>query len=174
MKKSTVKLLSLSIALCGILISKTIFAQTTYSIPNSGCSTCNDGAYGPVDICDGEFTAEADIFPGSSLTYGTVSKIAYDQITGSQSNVPIKIYMASTSATAFSSGGSWSSVISGATLVFSGNVSFTSSGWKTITLTTPFNYSSGNLEVMIETDWGTTTTCSNNPNFYYYTASGNI
>jgi hypothetical protein len=168
------KFLGLSAALFLLLLSNISFSQTVYSIPSSTCSSCQDGAYGPVDICDGEYTAEADIFPSSSLTYGTVTKIAYDQISGSQSNVPVKIYMMNTSATAFSSGSSWSSVISGATLVFSGNVSFTSSGWKTITLTTPFNYSSGNLQVMIETDWGTTTTCSNNPIFYYYTASSNI
>ncbi|MGP8214635.1 MAG: hypothetical protein ACLQQ4_03640, partial [Bacteroidia bacterium] len=61
----------------------------------------------------------------------------------------------------------------GATLVYSGSFSFTSTGWVTITLSTPFNYSSGNLEVMIETDWGSSTICTGNPVFAYYQASGN-
>ncbi len=167
------KFLCLSVTLCLLLFTKAGFAQTVYSIPSTTCSSCQDGAYGPVDICDGKYTAEADIFPSSSLVYGSVTKIAYDQIQGSASNVPIKIYMMNTSSTT-QSATTWSSALSGATLVFSGNVSFSSSGWNTITLNTPFTYSSGNLEVLIETDWGNTTVCTGNPLFYYYTASGNI
>ncbi|MGP8215756.1 MAG: hypothetical protein ACLQQ4_09360, partial [Bacteroidia bacterium] len=126
----------------GLLLAKNASSQTTYSIPNSGCTTCDDGAYGPVDICNAKYTAEADIFPSSSLTFGTVTKMAYYQESGSQSSIPIKIYMASSTASTFSSDGEWSSVISGATLVYSGSFSFTSTGWVTITLSTPFNYSS--------------------------------
>ncbi len=174
MKKIYLKLFSLSaVLLLSLLFSKSSFAQTTYSIPNSTCSSCLSAAYGPIDICDGKYTAEADIFPSSSLTFGTVTKIAYYQLSGSQSNIPIKIYMASTTASTFGSDGSWSSVISGATEVYSGNFSCTSTGWETITLSTPFNYSSGNLEIMIETDWGTSTICSGNPEFAYYNSSGN-
>lgn len=173
MKKNTLRLIGFGLALGSIIISKSIIAQTVYSVPSSVCTGCSDGAYGPVDICDGKYTAEADIFPASSLTYGSVTKIAYDQIQGSASNVPIKIYMMNSSASIFSAAGSWSSALSGSTLVYSGNISFSSAGWNTITLTTPFTYSSGNLEVLIETDWGTTTVCTGNPVFYYYTASGN-
>ena len=134
MKRITLICIGLTLALCGF---KTATAQTTYSVPNSTCSSCYNGAYGPIDVCDGKYTAEADLFPSSSLTYGSVTKIAYYQLSGSQSNVPIKIYMANSSASTFSSDGTWSSVISGATLVYSGNVSFSSTGWETITLTTP-------------------------------------
>ncbi len=172
MKNSTLRFISISLALCSLLFSKTDFAQTTYSLPSSSCSSCSNGTYAPVDICDAKYTAEACIYPSSSLAFGTISTVAFDQISGSQTSIPVKIYMKSTSSSTLSAG-SWTSATSGATLVYSGNVSFTSSGWHTVTLGTNFTYSSNNLEILVECDWGTTVTCANNPILYYYTVSGN-
>jgi hypothetical protein len=69
-------------------------------------------------------------------------------------NAPTTIYMKTTAATTFTAG-TFASEISGATTVFNGTItgaSLVAGQFNCYTLTTPFNYTSGNLAVYVQTD----------------------
>src|ERR1043165_5150236 len=154
------------LVLCVLLIAGEItHAQTVYTTPG----TNNNGNYPPADIFSAKWTATAFIFPSSSLSSGTISTIGFyvwSSGTTAQS-IPIKIYLKSIAASTLTAG-TWTNAISGATPVFTGNVTFSPTGWKTINLSTTFSYSTAsNLEVLVECDWATTTTNANAPIFGY-------
>ncbi|MDD3234707.1 MAG: BNR-repeat neuraminidase N-terminal domain-containing protein [Candidatus Cloacimonetes bacterium] len=90
---------------------------------------------------------------GSTL----IESISWSLASVSYINTPIKIYM-KTSFSTLSGASSWQSLISGATLVYTGNFQQFSTGWKNIMLNTNFNYltTNGYLMVMVESDYGST------------------
>jgi hypothetical protein len=80
---------------------------------------------------------------------GTISKIAWDiATTQSTRSATVNIYLKTTTATTAST----SLLTTGMTHVFSGTYLPNTAGWRDFTLSTPFNYSSGNLEVFVETN----------------------
>lgn len=79
-----------------------------------------------------------------------------------------KIYVRHTSATSHAD--KYYPTTTGFTLVYDGSITFGTSGWKTITLTTPFDYNgTSNLEVLIESRDGSTFTSAVQSR---YTSSG--
>jgi C1A family cysteine protease len=100
---------------------------------------------------------------------GIISSLAFKVATAKTSSASVKIYIKTTTATTITAG-TWASQISGATTVYTGTLSFSATGWKTITLSTPFNYTGNNLLVLIETNYGGTGT-SSYPYFYYTSAT---
>lgn len=103
---------------------------------------------------------------------GTISKIAF-YVGNSPSAYTMNnqiIYMKHTSASAFSNntyGGT-----SGYTQVFNGTITYNGSGWKEITLSTPFSYNgTDNLDVLFENRDGSW--ASGFPSFNYTSVSGN-
>jgi hypothetical protein len=85
--------------------------------------------------------------------------------------MPCKIYLKTTSATTVPIT-TWSNMVSGATLVFDQTVNFAGLGWKDF-VTSTFNYTSGNLLVLTEANYGSEG--YNTPPFFrYHTANGMI
>lgn len=88
---------------------------------------------------------------------GTIEKIGfqYGYTTGMSSKTNVKIYMANTTRSSFASGAVSECVTTGLTLVYSGALNCSGSGtWNDFTLSTPFNYSGGNLLVVVDDNSG--------------------
>ncbi|HPB24550.1 MAG TPA: GEVED domain-containing protein, partial [Bacteroidales bacterium] len=119
------------------------------------------------------YTRSAAIYQASEInTYGQILSLEWYVSTATATSCPVKIYLKSTTSSTFASGSTWASLISGATLVYDNTNSFSTVGWKLITLTTPFMYSSGNLMVLCEANYGGTGT-STYPSFQYTSTSPN-
>lgn len=115
------------------------------------------------------YERDAALYLSSEIgTTGTVQSLAWYVGTGQTTAAPVTIRMATTTATTLTAS-TWATMITGATTVYNASTSFTTAGWKTITLTSPYTYSSGNLLVLIETSYGNTGATSY-PNFRYSTA----
>ena len=73
---------------------------------------------------------------------GSITKLAFYVNTGQNSNRNIRIYLNHTSSTAFEydNGYYYTQALDESYLVYSGNQNFNNTGWKTITLDTPFAY----------------------------------
>src|SRR5690606_37509025 len=85
---------------------------------------------------------------------GTINAVDWYANTAGLGSRPIKIYLKEVTVTEHpSSMGSWATEISGATLVYDGAVS-PIAGWNKFYLHTPFNYTGGNLKVMVEANYG--------------------
>ena len=91
---------------------------------------------------------------------GTITAIAYEcgQVPTTAWNQPqVTIYMANTSMTAAANNNDWLQA-STMTQVYSGtNAEATAVGWHTITLSTPFEYTGGNLAIVISKNGATGT-----------------
>lgn len=105
---------------------------------------------------------------------GTITAIAFQVANSKPATRTIDIYMSHTSTSSFSGTSAWISQ-STSYRVFSGSVSFQSSGWTTITLDTPFEYDgTSNLLLTVDDNTGTYISgSSNNPSFYVYSTSSN-
>ncbi len=105
---------------------------------------------------------------------GTITKIAFKVSNSKSTTRTLDVYLKHTTKTAFSSQTGWETVSSG-DKVFSGSVAFQSSGWTTITLTTPFEYDgTSNLVVCVDDNTGSYVSSSNNsPKFYVYSTGAN-
>jgi hypothetical protein len=91
---------------------------------------------------------------------GTITQVGFyvDALNGPALSTPVVIKMKTTTASTLSAN-NYSSESSGSTTVWSGNItsSMLSVGaWVTIILNAPFNYSTNNLLVFVETNYGTT------------------
>jgi len=104
---------------------------------------------------------------------GTITKVAFKVSNSKSATRNIDLYLKHTSKTAFSSGTDWATC-SNNDKVFSGSVTFNSSGWTTITLATPFEYDGeSNLLVCMDDNTGSYVSSSNTPKFYVYSTSAN-
>ncbi|HNW88659.1 MAG TPA: GEVED domain-containing protein [Bacteroidales bacterium] len=119
------------------------------------------------------YTRSASIYQSSEINAnGQILSLEWYVSTAAATNCPIKIYLKTTTSSTFASGSTWASLISGATLVYDNTNSFSTVGWKLITLTTPFNYTSGNLMVLCEANYGGTG-ISTYPSFQYTSTTPN-
>jgi len=101
---------------------------------------------------------------------GTVQKLSWNVAQSSTNAVPVKIYM-KTTTTSSHTASTWASISTDANLVYQGNIIFSTTGWNTITLNTPFSYGSNNLMVLIEANYGGDGV-SSYPRFYYSSSTG--
>ena len=144
------------------------YSQTTVTIGTGISAT----GYYPIDRYY-NYSVWEGIYLSSELTYsGTISELKfYKNATDGGSNITaLTVYMKQTTATSLGDG-SWST--SGYTQVFSGTLTNgTSAGWKTFSLSSPFNYSNGsNLSILIVHNYQYYT--SNYPLWRYTTVSPN-
>ncbi len=88
---------------------------------------------------------------GGANTYSTISY--YVEATGTDRN-PVVIYMGETNKSSFSNSSDWVPA-SSLTQVYSGNLVTSQTGWQTVVLDIPFNYTgNGNLIVMFDNNDG--------------------
>ena len=102
---------------------------------------------------------------------GTISSISFYSSASKNITRALDIYMKNTDKTAFGNSTDWENV---STLyrVFSGNVSFNTSGWTTINLSTPFEYDGvSNLLICVDDHTGKGLDSYNR--FYTYTTGSN-
>lgn len=90
---------------------------------------------------------------GSFGSYGMmINTLAWNVGTADQTTCPSKIYLRSTGSSTLSAV-TWASLISNATLVYDASTNFTTAGWRTIDIA-DFTYTTGNLMVLCETNYG--------------------
>jgi hypothetical protein len=100
------------------------------------------------------FSRSASLYQQSEVgSYGYIKQIKWKVTTASTVTIPVKIYMKSYSAQSMVSD-TWLNLTSNAQLVFDDTITFNSTGWKTVTLETPFYYNSGNMMVLCEENIG--------------------
>ena len=113
------------------------------------------------------YTRSASIYTSTEIgSTGIITTLAWYVSTAAAASCPIVIYLKTTTSSTFTSS-TWASLTTGATLVYSGTRSFSTTGWNTITLSTPFNYTGSNLMVLCEANYGGGGT-SPYPYFYRY------
>ncbi len=132
-----------------------IHAQTTVTI---GTGTSSDYS-NPFETYF-NYGWSSQLYLASELgAAGTINSIAY-YVTNSSSSYTLdnqKIYVRQTSLSSFPDKNY--PTTTGFTLVYSGSITFGTSGWKTISFTTPFSYNgTDNLEVLVESRDGSTFT----------------
>lgn len=121
------------------------------------------------------YERSASIYRSSEInTSGNITRLDWycTQTVGSSSAAPTRIFLIHTALSSFTSTGfSWSSMISNATLVYQANLYAGNSGWAGVNLQTPFFYNgTGNLMVLVETNYGGNGT-STYPLFRYSSSS---
>jgi hypothetical protein len=122
-----------------------------------------------------KYSLTQQIFTASEIgSEGTITAIAFKVSNSKSTTRTLDVYLKHTTKTAFTSQTGWETVSSG-DKVFSGSVAFQSSGWTTITLTTPFEYDgTSNLVVCVDDNTGSYVSSSNNsPKFYVYSTGAN-
>ncbi len=136
----------------------------------------------PICKSTAKWSSSSMLYPASGFNggngFGTIQKVGYycDGAFFSGNSIPIKIWIGTVpTGTTTLAGSTWTAATSGATLVYSGNFNQGGAGgWCDITLTTPFTWSSGNIVVFVENDWGALTTVVGDPNWDYNTSTGNV
>lgn len=114
------------------------------------------------------YTRSASLFTAAEVGSPTViTQLSWNISTAQTTNIPVKIYLATTTATTLTAS-TWASLIASATLVYDATTSFTPTGWKTFDIT-DYIYCTDNLLVLCEANYGGTGTTS--PSFYYTTAT---
>jgi hypothetical protein len=103
------------------------------------------------------YTRNAAFYTASEIgTSGTITSIGWNiNKIWSNGDGPVKIYLKDNAG--ILSSDTWANIKNGATLVYNNTVTFPTSAnntWFTINLTTPFNYTSGNLLVLVESNYG--------------------
>ena len=117
--------------------------------------------YGPMSHWYG-YQRHADIYLASEIGVSNVSisAIEYQRMTttGTNAVAPAKVFMRTTTASTVSGTNAWNSATytGGLTALYNASADFhgTTTGWKMITLTTPFTYTSDNLMVMVYDAYG--------------------
>ena len=104
---------------------------------------------------------------------GTITAISFKVSNAKSTTRTLAVYMKHTTKTAFTSKKGWEAV-SSSNLVYSGSVTFSASGWTTITLSTPFEYNgTNNLLLAVDDNTGSYVSSSNSPKFYVYSTGAN-
>ncbi|MCX6230258.1 MAG: GEVED domain-containing protein, partial [Bacteroidetes bacterium] len=113
-----------------------------------------------------DYTKSASLYLATNINkFGLITSLAWNVSTAQPTTtIPIRIYIKQTTSTVMTAD-SWANLINGATLVYDGTQIFSATGWKTIALTTPFSYNSGNLLVLCEANNGVAASVT--PSFYY-------
>ncbi len=107
----------------------------------------------PFDIYYG-YSRSASVYKASEIGgHGLINQLQFQVATTSTTSVPLKIYLKSASSETMSSE-NWASLTSGAVLVYDASLVFDQAGWKNISLTTPYNFATGNLMILCEGNYG--------------------
>ncbi|MFZ4522614.1 MAG: hypothetical protein ACOYNC_12970, partial [Bacteroidales bacterium] len=131
------------ICLMVLLLSRALWSQTTVTI-----GTATDTQKQPFGMYYG-YERSAAVYTGS---FGYITDLGWYVGTAYPVSCPIKIYLKPTSATTLTVS-TWSTMISGATLVFNGTLSFSSTGWQTIDIA-DFASTNTSIQVLCETSYG--------------------
>lgn len=148
------------------------FSQHTIITPVDGSTSSARYAVCYEWRATGAYSLYQHIYKQSLINYsGRIEKIELEHTGTSGSITNMKIYMGETSKSSFSSTGDW--VNSGLTLVYDGTIT-TSSGWNTITLTTPFNYTNSNNLILVFHQHNGTTVNNSSAVHVYGAADPNV
>lgn len=99
------------------------------------------------------YERSASLYLSSEIgTPKTILELGWYVSNTSAATIPTKIYLKKTSSETLT-GNTWANMISGATLVYEGNLQFNSTGWKTIEID-DFIYDENNLLILCETNYG--------------------
>ncbi len=117
---------------------------------SSGTSTFDHSAYNY--LYEATELALAGLPTGASITGIAWNKVSQDSLVGS-GTASFKVYMKSSASSNLTSGSTWGSALSGATLVDSvvfspSGLDWGKSGWKYFNLDNPFTYTGGTLELL--------------------------
>ncbi len=140
--------------------------QTTVTIGSSGGSDYHvslSSFYG--------YIRNANLYTAAEVgaTGISISSIQVNVQASSSNAIPLRVLMKTTASSSLTAD-TWANTISGATEVFNSSITApNATGWKTITLSTPYTYSSDNLIILIECNYGGTG--SGLAKTYYTTAS---
>lgn len=139
--------------LTAILMMMAILAFADEVVIGTGTIT----SYSPFDVGSG-YARSASLYTSAEITqFGVIQQLAWNVETARPTTLcPIKIYLKQTTATSLTSA-NWSTMTTGATLVYSGNYVFNHTGWMLIDIT-DFNYTANNLMVLCEANYGGTGT----------------
>lgn len=140
------------------------YGQTTVTIGSSGGNSwysAFSGFYG--------YHRSANLYTSAEVgsTGIVITSLQFNVQETPTSSLPIKIYLKTTSSTTLSTD-TWSNITSGATLVYDATEAFGSTGWTTIDID-DFTYSSDNLLILCESNYGSSGTFDGQ--FYYTTAA---
>lgn len=140
-----------------------------------------DGINAPFDVCGGNgsynpaanlYSADASLYLSTEMCgFGTINAISfYCTNTWGSTSFPVVLYM-KTQAGSTLAAGTYANMLSGATQVYSGSPTWPGAAcvpcYMTITLQTPFTYTTGNLIIISETNRGGIPTCGTAPVFGY-------
>ncbi len=124
------------------------YAQTTVTI-----GTGTSGYYDPFNAFYG-FSRSVGLYTCAQIgQFGQITNLGWSVSSTCPTAIPYKIYVKATTATEFEQM-TWLDFTTGATMVKQGTYSFSTSGWNTFALDTPFAYTGGNLIVGVETNIG--------------------
>lgn len=116
------------------------------------------------------YTRSASVYTQAEIgQYGTLLNLAWNVSATTATNDPVKVYLKTITGSTLTAD-TWANLISGATLVYDGTTSFSIAGWKSFNLIAPYAYSSGNLLVLCESNYGGSG-ISPYPYFYYTTTT---
>jgi hypothetical protein len=143
--------LSTLVACCSVFLAS---AQVT--VPSSNPNDSTDRQ--PLGCFYGYERTEALYLNSEINTTGYITQVGFyvNSLNVPALSTPVVVKMNTTTATAISVS-TYDSASLGATTVWSGNITastLSENSWITITLNTPFNYTSDNLEVFVETNYG--------------------
>ena len=151
-----------------------VFATTSSGDVTIGSGTAtNNGQYLP-SYTYYNYSLTQQIYTVAEVgEAGTITAIAFQVSNSKAATRTLDIYMVPTTKDAFTSTTGWE-VLSSAFKVYSGSVSFSASGWTTITLDTPYEYDGvKNLCVGVVDNTGSYLSSGNYPYFYTYSTSAN-
>lgn len=105
---------------------------------------------------------------------GTITAIAFKVSNAKSTARNVDLYMKHTTKSVFTNRKDWEALAS-SYKVYSGTVTFSATGWTTLTLDTPFEYDgTSNLMVCMDDNTGTyVSNSSNSPKFYVYSTGAN-
>lgn len=118
------------------------------------------------------YERSASVYTSAEVNYsGLISTLYWSVATTQTASCPIKIYLKTDTSSTMNSD-TWANIMANSTLVYSGSRSFSSSGWESFNLASPYYYNkfAGNLWVLVETNYTGTGTATY-PYFYYHSAS---
>jgi hypothetical protein len=151
-KANLIRFSFLSALIITVMMQTQILAQTTVQV-GSGTTT---NTYFPIYTCYG-YNYSQQIYTSAEISAaggfaGTISQIRFFWASGGTTTANWNnwtVYLGNTALSNFTGAAGWVPTAS-MTQVFSGNISPTAGGWVTVNLTTPFNYTGGNLVVGID------------------------
>ena len=163
--------------------------NNSFTMPNYDVTVCalfSENLSGDVTIGSGtssngyiptfayyNYTLSQQIYTSSEMgDAGTITKVAFKVSNSKSTSRNIEIYLSHTTKSSFSSTSDW--VSQGTSYrVFSGDVTFSASGWTTITLDTPFEYNgTSNLLLTVDDNTGSyVSSSSKSPKFYVYSTN---